>query len=103
KVQLTGSTIFPEDWAGEIETPGEFEERAAIAPYTLCHGTEPVVSSAAMSSQNYSITSSAVASRVGGTLKPSILAGPAVMTNSNLFGCTTGKSAALAPLRMRPV
>ena len=48
-------------------------------------------------------TSSAVASSVGGTVRPSILAVPALITNSNLFGCTTGRSAGLAPLRMRPV
>ena len=28
--------------------------------------------------------------------------GRGLMTNSNLFGCTTGRSAGLAPLRMRP-
>jgi hypothetical protein len=26
-----------------------------------------------------------------------------LMTNSNLVGCTTGRSVGLAPLRMRPV
>src|SRR5712691_6886320 len=47
--------------------------------------------------QSYSITSSAVASRVGGTARPSILAVEALMTNSNLVDCTTGKSAGFAP------
>jgi hypothetical protein len=51
----------------------------------------------------HSITSSAVASSVGGTSRPSILAVPALMTSSNLVACTTGRSASLAPLRMRPV
>jgi hypothetical protein len=50
----------------------------------------------------YSITSSAVASSLSGTARPSIRAVEALMTNSNLVGCTTGKSAGLAPLRMRP-
>src|SRR5262249_7670146 len=50
----------------------------------------------------YSITSSAVESSVGGTARPSILAVQALMTNSNLVDCTTGKSAGFAPLRMRP-
>src|SRR4051812_10884712 len=50
----------------------------------------------------HSITSSAVASSVGGMVRPSILAVWALMTNSNLLACTTGKSAGLAPLRMRP-
>jgi len=50
----------------------------------------------------YSITSSARASSVGGTLRPSIRAVSALMTNSNLLDCTTGRSAGFAPLRMRP-
>src|SRR5262249_1202436 len=50
----------------------------------------------------HSITSSAVASRVGGTARSSILAVQALITNSNLIDCTTGKSAGFAPLRMRP-
>src|SRR5262245_42298159 len=51
----------------------------------------------------YSITSSARASSVAGTSMPSALAVAKLMTNSNLVGCTTGRSAGLAPLRMRPV
>src|SRR5262249_35024509 len=51
----------------------------------------------------HSITWSAATSSLSGTVMPSILAVPALMTNSNLFGCTTGSSAGLAPLRMRPV
>src|SRR5262245_48664751 len=50
----------------------------------------------------HSITSSAVESSVRGTARPSILAVQALMTNSNLVDCTTGKSAGFAPLRMRP-
>src|SRR5262245_31524610 len=51
----------------------------------------------------HSITSSARASSVGGTSTPCILAVWWLMTSSNLLDCTTGKSAGLAPLRMRPV
>src|SRR5262249_2951805 len=51
----------------------------------------------------HSITSSARASSVGGTVRPSILAVGTLMTSSNLVDCTTGKSAGFAPLRMRPV
>jgi hypothetical protein len=50
----------------------------------------------------YSITSSAVASSVGGTVRLSIRAVWALMTSSNLVGCTTGMSAGFSPLRMRP-
>src|SRR5262249_28464919 len=49
----------------------------------------------------HSITSSARARSVGGTVRPSILAVSAFMTNSNLVGSVTGRSAGLAPLRMR--
>src|SRR5262249_723840 len=51
----------------------------------------------------HSITSSAGASSVAGTSMPTALAVARLMTNSNLVGCTTGRSAGLAPLRMRPV
>ena len=50
----------------------------------------------------YSITSSASASSVGGTARPSAFAVLRLITNSNLVGCITGKSAGLSPLRMRP-
>src|SRR5262249_45246237 len=50
----------------------------------------------------HSITSSAVVSSEGGTVRPSILAVGWLMTNSNLLDCTTGISATFAPLRMRP-
>src|SRR5262245_40111928 len=50
----------------------------------------------------HSITSSARARSVGGTSRPSVLAVVRLMTNSKLVACTTGRSAALAPLRMRP-
>ena len=50
----------------------------------------------------HSITSSARASSVGGTSRPSALAVLRLMTSSNLVACTTGRSAGFAPLRMRP-
>jgi hypothetical protein len=50
----------------------------------------------------HSITSSAVESKVGGTVRPSILAVWPLMTSSNLVDCATGKFAGFAPLRMRP-
>src|SRR5262249_6306240 len=51
---------------------------------------------------DHSMTSSAVAMRVGGTVRPSILAVGPLMASSNLLDCTTGKSAGFAPLSMRP-
>lgn len=49
----------------------------------------------------YSITSSAVASSEVGIVRPNVFADLRLMTNSNLVGRTTGRSAILAPLRMR--
>src|SRR5262249_24688371 len=50
----------------------------------------------------HSITSSARAMSVDGISMPSMRAVCALMTSSNLADCSTGKSAGLAPLRMRP-
>src|SRR5262244_481154 len=50
---------------------------------------------------NHSITSSARASSVGGISRPSALTVLRLITNSNLVGCKIGRSAGLAPLRMR--
>src|SRR5262245_59518363 len=50
---------------------------------------------------SHSITSSARASSVAGTSRPSALAAERLMTSSNLVDCATGKSTGLAPLRMR--
>jgi hypothetical protein len=49
----------------------------------------------------YSITSSARASRLGATSRPSDLAVLRLITSSYLLGCCTGKSAGFSPLRMR--
>src|SRR6516225_4202654 len=50
----------------------------------------------------HSMTSSATTCRVCDTVRPSALAVLRLMTKSNLVGCTTGRSAGLAPLRMLP-
>src|SRR5450759_885596 len=49
----------------------------------------------------HSITSSALVSSVGGTVRPSALAVLTLMANSNLVGTCTGSSAGFAPWRMR--
>jgi hypothetical protein len=51
----------------------------------------------------YSNTSSAVEMRFADTVSPSIFATLRLITNSNLFDSTTGKSAGFSPLRIRPV
>ena len=50
----------------------------------------------------YSITSSAIASSASGIVSPSAFAVPPLITSSNFVARTTGRSAGLAPLRMRP-
>src|SRR5439155_3588669 len=51
----------------------------------------------------HSITSSAATSSLSGTVRPTTRAAWALITSSNLDACTTGRSAGLAPFRMRPV
>src|SRR5713226_919905 len=51
--------------------------------------------------RTYSITSSARASSVGGTVRPSALAVLRLMASSYLVGACTGRSAGFSPLRMR--
>src|SRR5204863_9835869 len=46
------------------------------------------------------ITRSARASTFGGIVRPICLAALRLTRNSNFFGCSTGKSAGLAPLRI---
>ena len=48
----------------------------------------------------YSITSSARESSDGGTVRPIAFAVLRLMTNSNLVGCSTGRSPGLAPLKI---
>src|SRR5262245_25165083 len=48
----------------------------------------------------YSITSSARASSVGGSVMPSAFAVVRLMTNSNLVGCSTGMSPGFVPRRI---
>ena len=48
----------------------------------------------------HSITSSAMASKAGGTEISSSFAVVALMTNSNFVACITGRSAGLAPFRI---
>src|SRR6266540_3679362 len=49
----------------------------------------------------HSITSSASAITVGGTVRPRVVAVLRLMANSNLAGACAGSSAGLAPFKMR--
>src|SRR5262249_31219453 len=50
----------------------------------------------------YAINSVAAASSLRGIVRPKVFAVRRLTTNSNSFGCWTGKSAGLAPLRICP-
>jgi hypothetical protein len=52
--------------------------------------------------RGYSMTSSATASTVDGTVRRKRRAVSTLMTSSNLVAYTTGKSASFSPLRIRP-
>jgi Winged helix-turn helix len=52
--------------------------------------------------RGHSITSSAMASSDGGTVRPNMRAVVVLMTSSNLVDCTTGKSPGFAPKSTRP-
>ena len=54
-----------------------------------------------LSPRFHSITSSARASSVGGTVRPSVFAVLRLITSSYLVGVCTGRSAGFSPLRMR--
>src|SRR5262249_57236651 len=51
---------------------------------------------------SHSITSSALACKVRGSLIPSVLAVLRLRTNWTLMDCSTGNSAGFSPFRMRP-
>ena len=61
----------------------------------------PLSDKARCSKAAYSITSLALACSVSGTVRPSPLAVFLLITSTNLLGNWTGRSAGLAPLKMR--
>src|SRR5262249_38663334 len=68
------------EWPGNRRAADQRDERAAL----------------------HSMTSSASARNLSGISRPRAVAFFALMTNSNLVGCNTGRSAGASPLRMRP-
>src|SRR5262245_12396658 len=64
-------------------------------------GRRPAEQGDELATPHHSITSSARASSVGGTSRPSALAILRLITSSYLLGACTGRSAGFSPLRMR--
>src|SRR5215510_11167894 len=83
--------------AGTTEDPQKADGFAA-APKGV--SLVPRGSRIAAKGRAYSITSSARASREGGTVIPRALAVLRLITRSNLIGCSTGRSVGFAPLRI---
>src|SRR5262245_28648457 len=56
--------------------------------------------SSLLTPHDHLITLSALASTLGGIVRPICFAAFRLMTNSNFFGCSTGRSAGFAPFRI---
>ena len=90
-VSMTSNTLSPKDQSNPLpllrprrKRPRGYaaEQRDDLAP-------------------SHSITSSAMASNDAGTVRPSVFAVLRLITSTNLVGSWTGRSAGLAPLRIR--
>jgi hypothetical protein len=79
-------------------TPNKADPDRTGSIRRLCHEGRPAVQQ-----RHYSMTSSARADNVGGTSRLSSFAVFRLITNSNLVGCPTGRSAGFSPLRTRAV
>ena len=80
-----------------ISCLGAFRPPAARARGEVRHCRQPKTCTNAEIARSHSITSSARASSVGGTLRPSALAVLRLITSSNLSGAWTGRSPASRP------
>jgi hypothetical protein len=76
-------------------------ESGSSSAFLLCRRSAISGCEQSQQTRSYSITSSAVASRVDGTVRPSAFAFLRLMMNSNLTDCWIGKSAGFSPLRIR--
>jgi hypothetical protein len=77
------------------------DERTSLTASTPTSDLHRLIAPALLGAFTYSITSSARASSVGGTSRPSALAVLRLITSSNFVGACTGKSAGFAPRKTR--
>jgi hypothetical protein len=84
-----------------LNPPGQTGHRATIANRSLMTHNVISLSTTAALRKAYSITSSAVASSLSGTARPSVFAVLRLITSSNLVGNCAGRSLGFSPLRMR--
>src|SRR4051812_31907603 len=108
---LPGAVVLGDRAAGGVELgdePAVLELGAVDSrreeSFQRCHGRvqcrRGVLQTERTKFMSYSITSSARSRRLARTLSPSALAALPLMTNSNLLGCSTGRSAGFAPLNI---
>ena len=64
------------------------------------HAFSPLIENLKSKIQNYLMTRSARTSTFGGIVRPICFAALRLMMSSNFIGCSTGRSAGLAPLRI---
>ena len=93
-------------WSGEAKLGG-LAWRNPITGISCCARSERPRGGRAAEQRDelaasHSITSSASANSLSGTVTASALAVLRLSTNSNLVGCMTGRSAGFSPLRTRP-
>jgi hypothetical protein len=99
-ISRNSSTHFPTNTADISDTPVMFSPGPAkLATMPVSTGSAAIIH---RSKQHlYSITSSARASTVAGTSRPSAFAVLRLIAISYLIGACTGRSAGFSPLRMR--
>ena len=88
--------------SGQDHADGKQPEDPAVQRVATCHSRPLGFVRHRNKMRRYSITSSARASSVGGTARPSALAVLRLTTSSNFVGCITGRLAGFSPFRIRP-
>src|SRR3954470_14399898 len=84
-------------YASQPLSPGATQHSLPSGRYSLLGPDFHRLDRTSFAWRTHSITSSARASSIGGTVRPSIRAVCALMTSSNFDDCITGRSAGLAP------
>src|SRR5215475_1948998 len=92
------------DFGSRTFTKRACGDQIAVPPSSVCpvpmNRHERLQQHACIELCDYSITSSARASSMGGTLRPIAFAVFPLITISNLVACSTGRSLGLAPLKI---
>ena len=91
------------DWRDPSATCPVLPQQPTCREMTRCANWRPEqVQQFTWTKLRYSITSSAIARSLSGTLRLSALAVLRLIINSNLVGCWTGRSLVFSPLSIRP-